>query len=144
MYKASPPFGSFDNREDALKELKRQLALLETMVDPEGPYLTGKEKSIADATLFPTGVFLEQILPNHYGWTYQEVFGKCEPRRGWSYYYQTRGRCKGWLVMFRGCLLFFSGPKLMKWWDYMLAKEPAYTKVHGEIIKGLQVRSCAH
>lgn len=40
-----------------------------------GPFLTGKEKSMADATLFCTGVFLEQILPNHFGWTYQEVFG---------------------------------------------------------------------
>lgn len=30
---------------------------------------------MADATLFCTGVFLEQILPNHFGWTYQEVFG---------------------------------------------------------------------
>lgn len=32
---------------------------------------------MADATLFCTGVFLEQILPNHFGWTYQEVFGAC-------------------------------------------------------------------
>jgi len=63
MYKAAPPFGPFDNREAALKELKRQLALLEDLADPTGPYLTGSEKSIADATLFPTGVFLEQILP---------------------------------------------------------------------------------
>ncbi len=30
---------------------------------------------MADATLFCTGVFLEQILPNHFGWTYQQVFG---------------------------------------------------------------------
>jgi hypothetical protein len=42
-----------------------------------GPFLTGKEKSMADATLFCTGVFLEQILPNHFGWTYQQVFGAC-------------------------------------------------------------------
>jgi len=27
----------------------------------------------------------------------------------------------------------------MKWWDYMLAKEPAYKKVHDEILKGIQV-----
>ncbi|GAB5032796.1 glutathione s-transferase [Nannochloropsis oceanica] len=75
MYKASPPFGVFDNREDALIELKKQMKLLEGMVDGEGPFLCGKEKSMADATLFCTGVFLEQILPNHFGWTYQEVFG---------------------------------------------------------------------
>ena len=133
MYKAAPPFGVFDNREDALKELKRQMAVMEDLADAEGgwvracvrawddmshrivsdlemkgrrtgpapsqpciirshtlspctihhntphhntgPFLTGKEKSMADATLFCTGVFLEQILPNHFGWTYQEVFG---------------------------------------------------------------------
>ena len=28
----------------------------------------------------------------------------------------------------------------MRWWDYMLAKEPAYKKVHDEILKGIQVR----
>jgi hypothetical protein len=33
-----------------------------------------------------------------------------------------------------------SGPKLTKWWDNCLATEPAFRKVHGEIIKGLQVR----
>jgi len=96
MYKASPPFGIFDNREDALIELKKQMKLLEGMVEEgEGPFLCGKEKSMADATLFCTGVFLEQILPNHFGWTYQEVFG----------------------------------PKLTKWWENLLATEPAFQKV---------------
>jgi len=95
MYKASPPFGVFDNREDALVELKKQMKLLEGMVDGEGPFLCGKEKSMADATLFCTGVFLEQILPNHFGWTYQEVFG----------------------------------PRLTKWWENLLATEPAFQKV---------------
>lgn len=95
MYKAIPPFGIFDNREDALVELKKQMKLLEGMVDGEGPFLCGKEKSMADATLFCTGVFLEQILPNHFGWTYQEVFG----------------------------------PLLTKWWENLLATEPAFQKV---------------
>jgi len=95
MYKAAPPFGTFDNREDALKDLKKQMALLEDLTDSNGPYLCGAEKSMADATLFATGVFLEQILPNHFGWTYQEVFG----------------------------------PKLTKWWDYLLANEAAFQKV---------------
>lgn len=36
MYKAAPPFGTFDNREAALKELRRQMALLEEMADPKG------------------------------------------------------------------------------------------------------------
>jgi hypothetical protein len=38
------------------------------VVSVSGPFLTGPEKSMADATLFATGVFLEQILPNHFGW----------------------------------------------------------------------------
>ena len=33
-----------------------------------GPYLVGAEKSLADATVFPTAVFMDHILPNHYGW----------------------------------------------------------------------------
>lgn len=36
--------------------------------------------------------------------------------------------------------MWVSGPKLTKWWDNCLATEPAFRKVHGEIIKGLQVR----
>lgn len=39
MYKAAPPFGIYDNREDALKELKRQMAVLEEMADAEGGYV---------------------------------------------------------------------------------------------------------
>ncbi len=36
MYKAAPPFGVFDNREDALRDLKRQMAVLEELADAEG------------------------------------------------------------------------------------------------------------
>ena len=50
--------------------------VVDSLLPHTGPFLTGSEKSMADATLFGTGVFLEQILPNHFGWTYQEVFGK--------------------------------------------------------------------
>ena len=38
MYKASPPFGTYDNRHEAIAELKRQLAILEDLVDPEGTH----------------------------------------------------------------------------------------------------------
>lgn len=27
----------------------------------------------------------------------------------------------------------------MKWWDHLIATEPAFQKVHGEIIGGIQV-----
>lgn len=36
MYKASPPFGPFENRLDALAELKRQMAVLEELADDNG------------------------------------------------------------------------------------------------------------
>ncbi len=76
MYKMAPPFGTFNNRRDAQKELIRQLKNLEELVDCEGPYIAGKEKSLADATVFPTGVFLTYILPKHFGFKPEEVFGK--------------------------------------------------------------------
>lgn len=41
MYKAAPPFGVFDNREDALKELKRQMAVMEDLADAEGACVGG-------------------------------------------------------------------------------------------------------
>lgn len=32
------------------------------------PYLAGSEPTAADAALFPTAVFLNFILPRHFGW----------------------------------------------------------------------------
>ena len=58
MYKAMPPFGMFGNRQEALADLLKQLAILEDMVSPResdtGPYLAGgAEPTIADCTFFP-------------------------------------------------------------------------------------------
>jgi glutathione S-transferase len=33
-----------------------------------GPFVAGAEPSTADAALFPTWVFIEHILPKHFGW----------------------------------------------------------------------------
>jgi len=39
LYKATPPFGIYGSRLDALKELRKQLHVLNDNVDGTGPYL---------------------------------------------------------------------------------------------------------
>jgi glutathione S-transferase len=65
LYKATPPFGSFGTRKTALVELQKQLLVLENLlvVDNNGLYLCGDDVSLADATIFPTLVFLAHMLP---------------------------------------------------------------------------------
>lgn len=65
MYKY-PPFATFGTRKEAIAELVKQLNIIESYImDPSnsGPFLCGKDVSLADATLFPTLVFIEHILP---------------------------------------------------------------------------------
>lgn len=65
MYKM-PPFSSFGTRADGLHELQRQLGIIEGLIDPtKGEFLCGNEVSLADATLFPTAIFFEYILPKY-------------------------------------------------------------------------------
>jgi glutathione S-transferase len=63
MYKAAPPFGSFGTRKAALVELQKQLLVLEDLLVDHGLYLCGDDVSLADATIFPTLVFLAHMLP---------------------------------------------------------------------------------
>jgi glutathione S-transferase len=63
MYKAAPPFGSFGTRKAALVELQKQLLVLEDLLVDHGLYLCGDDVSLADATIFPTLVFLSHMLP---------------------------------------------------------------------------------
>jgi hypothetical protein len=63
LYKATPPFGIFGSRLDALKELRKQLLVLNDAACADGPYLAGPELSLADATIFPTLVFVVHMLP---------------------------------------------------------------------------------
>eukprot|EP00638_Chattonella_subsalsa_P000110 CAMPEP_0117754686 /NCGR_PEP_ID=MMETSP0947-20121206/12968_1 /TAXON_ID=44440 /ORGANISM="Chattonella subsalsa, Strain CCMP2191" /LENGTH=373 /DNA_ID=CAMNT_0005573805 /DNA_START=141 /DNA_END=1262 /DNA_ORIENTATION=- len=74
MYKATPPFSMFSTRSDALAELKKQLTVLESMVSEEGPYLCGEELSLADATIFPTAVFMVFMLPK-FDFAPTDIFG---------------------------------------------------------------------
>jgi len=65
LYKPSPPFGIYGTRQDALKELQKQLQVIEDLVSGErdGYYLCGADCSLADVTLFPTMVFIKEMLP---------------------------------------------------------------------------------
>jgi diadenosine tetraphosphate (Ap4A) HIT family hydrolase/glutathione S-transferase len=59
-----PPFATFGTRKDAIAELIKQLNIIEShIVDGSGPFLCGQEVSLADATLFPTLIFIEHMLP---------------------------------------------------------------------------------
>jgi len=64
MYRP-PPFGPFSTRKDALKEYQKQLNVINDLIADErdGLYLCGKEVSLADATLFPSCVFANYMLP---------------------------------------------------------------------------------
>ncbi len=59
-----PPFATFGTRKDAIAELIKQLNIIEShIVDGSGPFLCGQDVSLADATLFPTLIFIEYMLP---------------------------------------------------------------------------------
>lgn len=63
LYKPDPPFGRFGTRTAAIAELCEQLAVVEALADADGPYLVGREFSLADATLFPTVCFAQHMAP---------------------------------------------------------------------------------
>lgn len=65
LYKATPPFGIYGTREDAIAEFQNQLKIIDDLIDDdrEGLYITGSEVSLADASLFPTLVFYKFMQP---------------------------------------------------------------------------------
>jgi len=103
MYKATPPFGVFQSRWEALAELRKQVHIIDELVSEEGPYLTGSEIGHSDAALFPTMVFMQHMLPKFmqpgWDWSEEEAFG----------------------------------PKLSRWWKYMTGSVPAAQRVREEI-----------
>merc|ERR1712118_251718 len=42
MYKATPPFGIYQSRWEALAEMRKQLGVIEGIVSDKGPFLTGE------------------------------------------------------------------------------------------------------
>ena len=63
LYKAMPPFGIYGTRSKAIAEFKKQLEIIEKIVENGGVYLTGNDVSLGDVTLFPTMIFAKYMLP---------------------------------------------------------------------------------
>jgi len=109
MFKAAPPFGTFQSRWEALAELRRQVRVIDGLAAEEGPFLTGGEIGHSDAALFPTMVFMRDMLPRYmqpgWEWNEEEAFG----------------------------------PKLLRWWAHMTSGAvPAATRVLDEMQGALQ------
>lgn len=61
------PMDSTEERAKQVAQLSQQLDILEQYC--LGPYMCGEELSFADTSLMPTFVFMNYILPKHFGWT---------------------------------------------------------------------------
>lgn len=72
---AFPPFGPFGDREAALGELMSQLKVLEDYADAEGPFLVGKEPTLADCTIWPSAIFWAHMLPKFASVDPAAIFG---------------------------------------------------------------------
>jgi glutathione S-transferase/diadenosine tetraphosphate (Ap4A) HIT family hydrolase len=116
LYKPAPPFGRFTSRSAALKELVAQLAVAEALASPTGPYLTGSEFSLADATLFPTMVFITRMLPKFDEAMVSKADMPTAPRDAAA-----------------GAL----GPRLLAWWTYMMNADEEAIRIAEEIGDGI-------
>jgi glutathione S-transferase len=84
MYRAPGSiYGSFgSDRKAALTELLKQLQGIETTLQTyrdrghAGPFLGGNEISLADATLFPTMLFCDFMLPQFFNMSRETYMGK--------------------------------------------------------------------
>ena len=69
-------------RASQIKEIAKQLNVLEEIAGrTRGVYIAGEEASDADASLFPTFVFMEFLLPKFFGW--HDVFANRPNLRAW-------------------------------------------------------------
>ena len=147
LYKPAPPFGRFGTRAAALRELVEQLEIIESLVDPAGPYLTGPDFSLADATLFPTMVFVADMLPKFEEAAVRDPSPDPNPNlnpnpspnlnpdpspgpdqvRDVSAHAEPRDAAAGAL-----------GPKLLAWWAHMSNHDEEAMRVAVEIRGGLE------
>jgi len=109
---------TFSSRAETIRQLRKQLAVAEDLADGSGPYLTGEEISLADATLFPTMVFVTQMLPK-----FEEAI--VSPDRPTT-------------TEERDAAADALGPKLLAWWAHMTTKDPEGMRVHEEISGGIK------
>ena len=120
LYKPVPPFGRFASRADAIRELCAQLRVIEDLVDPTGPYLTGTDFSLADATLFPTMVFITGMLPKFD----EAIVRPLEAPPRWR---SSRDAAAEAL-----------GPRLLAWWSHMTTADAEAMRVADEINGGIR------
>jgi hypothetical protein len=69
--KFCPPRRCMDNetRAKKIQELYEQLCNLEALIRrQQGPFLVGKDLTLADLTWYPTTIFFEFMLPRVFGW----------------------------------------------------------------------------
>ena len=57
------PIGDYADRKSAITAFKKNLNIIEGFMSDEGMYLCGNEVSLADASLFPTCIFANYMLP---------------------------------------------------------------------------------
>jgi len=108
MYKPAPPFGIHSSRQAALADLKKQLLVINDAADETGPFLTGPDLSLADATLFPTLVFVLKMLPK-----FAEEPLKFDPEA-------------------------VLGAKVFRWWTWIQANDEVFARVFKEVDGALQ------
>ena len=118
LYKPSPPFGRFGTRGEAIRELVTQLGVVESLCHPDGPYLTGGEFSLADATLFPTLVFIVDMLQKFD----EKIVAPADAPAS-----APRDAAAGAL-----------GPRLLAYWAHMTTRDAEAMRVLGEIRGGLE------
>lgn len=113
------PFGAFGSRADTIRELRKQLQVAEDLADGTGPYLAGEEVSLADATMFPTMVFITEMLPK-----FDEAIIKADDAPA----SEPRDAAADAL-----------GPKLLSWWAHMTTKDEEAMRVREEIVGALRM-----
>ena len=70
------------DRADKIAEIAKQLDVLEGILEVRAaPFVAGDAPTFADAALFPTFVFMEFILPRHFGWA--DVFAGRPKLKAW-------------------------------------------------------------
>lgn len=57
------PLGNYADRKSAISAFQKNLKVIEGFMSEEGMYLCGDEVSLADASLFPTCIFANYMLP---------------------------------------------------------------------------------
>jgi len=117
LYKPAPPFGRFGTRADAIRELVKQLGVVESLCHESGPYLTGTEPSLADCTLFPTLVFIVDMLQKFEEKIVADVAPEAMPRDAAAEAF---------------------GPRLLAYWSHMTNKDEEAMRVLNEIRGGLE------